>query len=541
MRWSDWCGAILTKQAMGTRHQGTAASDGLFMGPVRRLVPLAVTRRDAGPPGQEQHALEGAIAGSLAELAQLMEKVTGEAQEILGFQLAMLEDEALSAPALSFIREGRAAPAAWSDALDAEIAGYEASDDDYFRARAADLRDIRDRVLRHLAGEDHAEALTGAVLVGEDIAPTTFLEADWSAGGAIALTRGSTTSHVAMLARARGIPMVVRLGEMPADAAVLAVDGGAGIVLADPDAAQQQAFGAALDSERTARAAEDRFRLQPALRRNGARIDILVNVASLEELDHVDPAGCDGIGLMRSEFLFRDGAPLPDEETQYRAYCRFLAWADGRPVTIRTLDIGGDKPIRGLTPEGEANPFLGLRGVRLTLAHEGLFRTQLRALARAAVHGELKVMLPMVTVPQELERSAELLGSCIEELRQQSIPCRRPPLGIMVEVPAVAVAPELFQAADFFSIGSNDLTQYVTASSRDDARVAALNDPAHPAVAKLIAAVAHFGRQTGTPVSLCGDMASEPRHLAALLGAGLTSLSVAPARLARVKAAIAES
>jgi phosphotransferase system enzyme I (PtsI) len=193
-----------------------------------------------------------------------------------------------------------------------------------------------------------------------------------------------------------------------------------------------------------------------------------------------------------------------------------------------------------LTPDGEANPFLGLRGVRLTLAREDVFRTQLRALARAAVHGKLKVMLPMVTVPDELTRSAALFDQCVAELDAQGIAAHRPPLGIMVEVPAVAVMPELFGAAAFLSIGSNDLTQYVTAASRDDARVAALNDPAHPAVMALIAKVARHGAQAGIPVSLCGDMASEPRHIAALLDAGLTSLSVAPARIARLKAAIAE-
>ncbi len=525
---------------MGIRRQGIAASDGLFMGPVRRLAVQAGARQGSGEPALETAALQEAIAAALADIASLMNRVTGEAQDILSFQLAMLEDEALAAPALAALAAGAAAHVAWADALDAEIAGYEASDDDYFRARTADLKDIRDRVQRHLAGGGNTAGQPGAVLVGEDIAPTTFLETDWSAGGAIALAHGSTTSHVAMLARARGIPMVVGLGSTPGDAAVLAVDGGTGQVLADPDEAERQTFRTALDRQGKARAAEDRFRLEPAVRRSGARVDVLINVASVEELAHVDAAACDGIGLMRSEFLFRDGAPLPGEEMQYRAYRRLLDWAGGKPVTIRTLDIGGDKPIRGLTPEGETNPFLGLRGVRLTLAHEDVFSTQLRALARAAVHGDLKVMFPMVTVPEELARSAALFDSCLEDLRRQSIACRRPPLGIMVEVPAVAIAPELFSAAAFFSIGSNDLTQYVTAASRDDARVAALNDPSHPAVTRLIAQVARYGREAHIPVSLCGDMASEPRHLAGLLDAGLTSLSVAPARIARVKSAISE-
>lgn len=525
---------------MGTSHKGIGASDGLFMGPLRRLGSMPSERQATGDAESEARALQEAIATSVAGLADLMGRVDGEAQDILGFQVAMLEDDALSAPALSAIAAGEPAHEAWSAALDSEIAGYEASDDDYFRARAADLRDIRDRVLRNLAGDGASGGGTGVVLVGADIAPTAFLEADWRGGGAIALTQGSTTSHVAMLARARGIPMVVGLGELPDSATVLAVDGGSGIVLADPDRAERDVFATEQQAEAASRAGEELFRLRPAMRRDGGRIDILLNVAGVEELDHIDPASCDGIGLMRSEFLFRDGAPLPDEETQYRAYRRFVEWAEGRPVTIRTLDIGGDKPVRGLTPDGEANPFLGLRGVRLTLSREDVFRTQLRALARAAAHGNLKVMVPMVTVPDELARSATLFDACVAELRRQGLACRRPPLGIMVEVPAVAVMPEIFVAADFFSIGSNDLTQYVTASSRDDARVAALNDPAHPAVTALIAKVARFGRDAGIPVSLCGDMASETKHLATLLDAGLTALSVAPSRIARLKAAIAE-
>ncbi|MEI7598441.1 MAG: phosphoenolpyruvate--protein phosphotransferase [Aestuariivirga sp.] len=525
---------------MGTSHHGTGASDGLFLGPLRRLGSALAERQGTGSSETERAALQDAIALSVTDLAGLMERVEGEAQDILGFQVAMLEDDALAAPALSALDSGTPAHVAWSAALDGEIAGYEASDDDYFRARAADLRDIRDRVLRNLSGGDSSSIASGAVLVGEDIAPTTFLETDWSGGGAIALMRGSTTSHVAMLARARGIPMVVGLGELPEHAATLVVDGGSGTVVADPDDAQHAAFSAALASDAQARDLEEKFRFAPATRRSGSRIDILINVAGVEELDHIDPASCDGIGLMRSEFLFRDGAPLPDEETQYRAYRRFVEWAGGKPVTIRTLDIGGDKPVRGLTPDGEANPFLGLRGVRLTLTREDVFRTQLRALARAAVHGNLKVMVPMVTVPDEITRSAALFDACVAELSQQGVACQRPPLGIMVEVPAVAVMPELFDAAAFFSIGSNDLTQYVTASSRDDARVASLNDPSHPAVIALISRVARYGREAGIPVSLCGDMASEPKHLGALLDAGLTSLSVAPARIARLKAAIAE-
>jgi phosphoenolpyruvate-protein phosphotransferase (PTS system enzyme I) len=526
---------------MGIELAGSVASDGLFMGPARRLSSGLNRRAATGDPHAEREALKQAIAAALDDLAGLMAKVEGEAQDILGFQIAMLEDDALSAPALIAIDGGAAADAAWAEALEAEIAGYESSDDDYFQARGADLKDMRDRVLRHLAGDVQIRSRGANVLVGEDIAPTQFLEADWTQGGAIALIAGSPSSHVAMLARARGIPMVVGL----ADARLLTaqsiiVDGSRGRVLCDPHETEAASFATLLASQRETKAAENQFRLKPALRRDGTRIEILVNVAGIEELDHIDAGACDGIGLMRSEFLFRDGAPLPGEEQQYRAYRRFIEWAEGRPVTIRTLDIGGDKPIRGLTPEGESNPFLGLRGVRLTLAHKDVFRTQLRALARAAVHGPLKVMIPMVTVPDELSRSAALLDACMADLAAAGIACKRPPLGIMVEVPAVAIVPELFREAAFFSIGSNDLTQYVTASSRDDGRVAALNDCGHPAIARLIASVAAFGKSAGIPVSLCGDMASDTRHLKALLDAGLTSLSIAPSRIGRIKAALAE-
>lgn len=527
---------------MGIRLQGITASDGLFMGPVRCLTGTAHVQREQGDASAEGAALANAISSAVADLASLSERVDGEAQDILAFQTAMLEDDALSAPAMAAIENGTAADAAWAAALDTEIAGYEASDDEYFRARAADLKDMRGRVLRHLAGEEASHSTpAGAVLAGDDLTPTAFLEADWSRGGAIALSHGSATAHVAMLARARGIPMVVGLGAFDfSSVSTLIVDGGNGTVIGDPGEAERHAHLAAFEAQARNNAIEENFRLQPAIRRSGARIDILINVASVEELDHIDAAACDGIGLMRSEFLFRDGAPLPGEEEQYRAYRRLLEWAGEKPVTIRTLDIGGDKPIRGLTPDGEANPFLGLRGVRLTLAREDVFRTQLRALARAAVHGTLKVMIPMVTVPEEISRSAALLQSCIGELAAEGVPHGRPPLGIMVEVPAVAIAPDLFREAAFFSIGSNDLTQYVTASSRDDARVAALNDSGHPAVARLIKAVAEYGAGSNIPVSLCGDMASDPRHLHTLLDAGLTALSVAPARIARIKAAIAE-
>lgn len=521
--------------------KGHGASDGIFAGPLVWIGRDIANRRGNGSPPEEIEALETAITIAIEDLAALKAKSRGEAADMLDFQIALLEDETLRVPAIEAIYLGIPADQAWLKALDAEIAGYETSEDEYFRARCADLRDIRDRVIRALTGSDDPPVPSGAILAGEDMPPSLFLQVDWSKGGAIILARGSPTSHVAMLARSRGVPMVVGLGPIGlsyiSDAIV---DGHEGIVVLDPTPEHRNHFQIRSEAVNAHRQTETQLLFEPARLKDGSPVDVLVNLASVEELDHLDPRCCGGIGLMRTEFLFHDGAPLPGEEAQYLAYKRFVQWADGRPVTIRTLDVGGDKPVTRLTPEGEGNPFLGLRGVRLTLQHRDVFRTQLRALARAAVHGDLKIMIPMVTIPAELAETASLLDGCVQELVAAQIPCRRPALGIMVEVPAAAITPGLFRGAAFMSIGSNDLTQYVTAAARDSAAVMALANPAHPAVLQLIAHVVRYGREANVPVSLCGDMAGEPDHLPALIKAGLRTLSVAPARVARVKAALAK-
>jgi phosphotransferase system enzyme I (PtsI) len=517
---------------------GRPASAGIFIGAVVRLESSAVPHENSGDPAREETALNGAIARAIDDITRLTHAANEETAAILGFQIALLEDDELRKPALFEIGKGGGADVAWKKALDAEIIGYELSDDEYFRARAADLKDVRDRVIRNLSGAS-ATRQGGAIVMGADIPPTVFLEADWTKGGAVILSEGSPTSHVAMLARARGVPMVTGLGAaLPENLTEAIVDGEKGLVIANPAPATKAQWQKKVEELAAIRAEQQRHATEPAQLRDGSPIELLINVAGVDELESLDPAFCDGIGLMRSEFLFRDGAPLPDEEQQFTAYRRFLEWAGTKPVTIRTLDIGGDKPVKGLTPAGEKNPFLGQRGIRLMLARPDVFRVQLRALARAAVHGELKIMLPMVSHPSEISRTAALLDDCLAELAAEGKPARRPPLGIMVEVPAAAIAPELFREAAFFSIGSNDLTQYVMAAARDETSVSILGDPSHPAVQRTIACVAGFGASNGVPVSICGDMAGEPRHLAFLISAGLTTLSVAPSALAAVKATL---
>jgi phosphotransferase system enzyme I (PtsI) len=264
---------------------------------------------------------------------------------------------------------------------------------------------------------------------------------------------------------------------------------------------------------------------------------VLANIDDPGQLDRLAPETCDGIGLTRTEFLFEHGAP--DEDAQLQIYRRILAWAAGRPVTIRTLDAGGDKPLPGITIDGERDPFLGVRGLRLSLLRPEVFRVQLRALARAAADGPLKIMVPMVTCPGELAEAREHLEAVLAELAAKGVANGRPALGMMVETPAAALTADAF-AADFYSIGSNDLTQYVTAAARDNPRVAGLARADNPAVLELIARTAAAGRARGVEVSLCGDMASRPELLRPLLATGLRTLSVAPAQIGRVKQALAE-
>jgi phosphotransferase system enzyme I (PtsI) len=523
------------------RIDGIAASAGYAEGPLFDLdQPPA-----AYPTGADGAAsLRSAIGKAMGRLAAIAAKADNDAAGILEFHTAMLEDDALSDPAYALIAAGQAADAAWRQALDAEIAGYEGSDQEYFRARAADLRDIRDQVLRALAEDGWPQPPAGAILCGEDIAPTRFLEIDWSSGGGIALKAGSTASHAAMLARSRGVPMVVGLGAIMPAAALTGVGRAAlldaehgGIVLS-PSQAEIDAFRRSSSSFSIRRGRAGAFLERPAVTKTGTRVLVQVNIANPDDVDAIDISTCDGVGLMRTEFLF--GKTVPDEDTQYLAYRKVLEWAGEKPVTIRTVDAGGDKPVPGLTV-GEANPFLGLRGVRLSLARPDVFRVQIRALLRAAVHGRLKVMLPMITTPEEYRRAAAMFAAEQTSLAARGIAHDMPPLGIMVEVPAVAIVPEAFAEAAFFSIGSNDLTQYVMAAARDNAAVAHLNTACPPAVMRLVAALTAFGAREDIPVSLCGDAGGDPASIPSLLAAGLRVLSVAPAQLATAKATIADA
>ncbi len=525
---------------------GKVASPGLAAGRVLLHARPRIDLLPQGSPADEGGRLQSALAAAAQRLGELG-AAGGDAAAIVEFQIALIEDAELIGPIRQAIDEGMAAAEAWRQALDRQMRDYEAAEDEYFRARAADIGDLRDRVLELLTGAVAGLATPSgdSIYVADDLPPSRFLEIDWRRCRGGALTRGSASSHVAILARALGVPLVVGLDLSRAElvsGAEAILDAEQGRLIQDPRSPTREAFVRRMAVLSAEAAAAATFLPRPAITRGGQRVAVAINVDEPKVVEGIDPAHCDGIGLTRTEFLFSGGAKGADEEAQYRIYARLVDWAAGRPVTIRTLDAGGDKPIPGLTPEGESNPFLGLRGIRLSLARPDVFRPQLRALARAAAcapaEGPLKVMLPMVTVPREVEESRRMLREAVGELERAGIPAAMPRLGMMVEVPAAALNVAAFDV-DFYSIGSNDLVQYVTATGRDCAAVAALHDPLDPAVLELIGRVAAHGAASGREVGLCGDMASDPRYLPALLDLGLRSLSVAPARLARVKAEIA--
>ena len=524
--------------------RGQAAAPGLVIGPLVRLALHSTI--DAAPVESaeiEERKLAQAVTQAQTELKSLVAASEAMGAEILEFQLELLGDSSLTEPASVAIAEGASAIAAWQAAIAAQAAIFDSVEDEYLKARAADIADLRERVLMALSGG--AAAIqgfpAGAILLSTDLTPSRFLSLDWRSIGGAALTAGSPASHVAMLARARGVPLVTGLDGDPADPVDEAVlDAHAGLLVTSPVEATRSSYARRLVEADGERQLAQAALHKPAVTAGGERIEVMINVDDPAAVPDEVLAACDGVGLMRTEFLFLGRDRSPTEDEQYAAYTALLDKLSGKPAIIRTLDIGGDKPLPHLGIEAEANPFLGLRGIRLCLARPELFKPQVRALLRAAPGRALRVMLPMVATSGEIAQTREIFASCLAELKREGKTAGMPPLGIMVETPAAAIAIDQLDA-DFYSIGSNDLTQYVMAAARDaSGPVAALNDPRHPAVVRLIAQVVRHGLDSGKPVSLCGDMASDTGLLALLLAAGLRKISVAPAALGRVKLALSK-
>ncbi len=544
--------------ASGFVLQGLPASPGIAVGlacclrAARAQVPDDLSQdREA-----ETAALEIALAAAGDDIRGLRESVAdragGPEAAIFDAHLLFLEDEALLGPARDGITaEGKSAARAWADAVEEAAVAWDALDDAYLRARGADLHSVGEQVLRHLlcppadAGPSGTSLGPGApgIVVAPDLSPAEAAGLDAAVVLGVACAFGGPTSHGAILARSLGIPAVVGAGRAllgVAEGTVLALDGEAGTVTVDPPAATVRA----LEARRTGRArdeAEAQVRAhEPAVTRDGARVRVEANVAGPQDIGPAVAAGADGVGLLRTEFLFLAADHLPGEDEQETAYRAVAEGLGGRPLTLRTLDVGADKPLPYLPLEREPNPNLGLRGIRLGLSRPEVLTAQLRAALRVAADHPLRVMFPMVATVEEVRRARELLDSTRASLIAEgaSVP-ERIAVGIMVEVPAAALVVEAFvPLVDFFSIGTNDLAQYVLAADRGNAEVAALADAMHPAVLRLIDTVVRAAAEGGRSVAVCGELAGDPLAIPLLLGLGISELSLAAARIPLAKQAV---
>lgn len=537
------------------RLRGIGASAGFAIGPAFVYRPRAlamgcqvIDAQDvAGELARWQEALPQAQSQLAAIQARAEQSVGTDNATIFAAQALMLEDPAL----LEFVQskicaEHLAAPAAMAAAADFYAGILAALPDECWRARAADVQDVAQRVIRLLLGVEDTSlaALTRpSIIVAEDLTPsdTAVLNRELTLGFCTA--GGGMTAHTAILARAHGWPAVVGLGQAWAeivDGETLIVDGGAGLVIASPDEATMGEYRKRQLAWRQAAALAQAEACEPAVTLDGRHCEVVANIGDVASAQAALALGAEGVGLLRTEFLFLDRATAPDEEEQYRTYRAIADVLEQRPLIVRTLDVGGDKPPPYLELAPEANPFLGWRGLRISLAQPELLKTQLRAILRAGVGHQIKVMFPMVACVEEVRAVKMLLDEARQELRQRGLPfAEEMAIGIMVEVPAAAVAGDLLAPeVDFFSLGTNDLTQYTLAVDRSNARVAPLYDPLHPAVLRLIKLVIEAGHRAGKWVGMCGEMAGDLEAIPLLVGLGLDEFSMNAPAIPAAKALI---
>jgi phosphoenolpyruvate-protein phosphotransferase (PTS system enzyme I) len=421
-----------------------------------------------------------------------------------------------------------------------------ASEDEYMRERAADVRDVTQRVMNHLL---HRERLSlqdiaeEAILVGHNLLPSDALMLNPAVIRGLALDMGGKTSHTAIIARAFGIPAVLGLRDasrsvLPGESII--VDGHAGIVVVDPDTDTAARYHGMRSSWLKHEEDLDDLSALPAETPDGRRVRMDANIEVPGELDAVLLHGAEGIGLFRSEFLYLSSKGEPSEAEQTAVYSEVLRRMKGRPVTIRTFDLGGDKSLPGSTMREEENPILGWRAIRYCLANPRLFRTQLRALLRSSVHGDLRIMIPMISGVEELEAARELIEVARRELAAEGVEVApRVPLGIMIEIPSAALTSDvLARKVDFFSIGTNDLMQYTLAVDRSNEKIAYLYEPFHLGVLRLLRLIIDNAHEAGIPVGLCGELAADPGAALVLLGMGVDELSMGPFSIAEVKRVI---
>lgn len=543
----------LTIELPAGQIKGVGASEGISLGTAFPFFPEEIKPSGKKLAASEIDAEVEHFKSAIATVQQRMDaslasgNLADTDRGIIAALKDIAADDSLTDEALGLIRGGLDAISAMLAAASTVAGQFAALDDPYLNARADDVHAVSRQICLALLGKDDInleELPDGSVLIAEDIGAWDLARAPLKKIKGVVCGHGGATSHVAIIARTHGIPAVLGLGsavQQLKNAKTVAVDGSFGIVHSDPDETTRTDIEARIAKALQDKQALDAYRLITPRRADGTIIEVAANMGALEEIDIALEAGAMGVGLFRTELLFMKHIHLPSEDMQTETYSALLKAFAPNPVIVRTLDIGGDKPIAGIEFPQEENPFLGWRGIRMCLDRPDIFKPQLRALLRAAVNGNLKVMLPMISDVEEIRATKRLIAECATELKNEGKDYAEVDLGVMIETPAaVFAARELAKESAFFSIGTNDLTQYVMAADRLNPTVAKLNDVSHPAVMAAIEMTAKAGTEAGIMVGMCGEAAGKPELIGEFIRMGLTELSMSPASIPRAKKLIAD-